>query len=1262
MMKRISIIIISLFFVLLLFCAVFLSTTESGLILIQKSINRFGSSVVSIGQVEGSLFGNGTFKNIHFADVGMDVDVDRLEYSWQPGKLLEAEFNIAKISVTGVKVAIKDTPSDTPATSAFKLPVVLFPFPVVVGSFVVNKLSVVDSHSELFVVDKCIASLQGNADQLTVNEFDLQGQDIGLRLHGNIEVKSEWTLNLLGNWRLAGFGFHPLTGTLSVSGPLKGPHLELGLNSPANIRVAGDFVNLLEQPEWTAKLEAKAVDLSTLIEDCPKIELTTVNGELAGNFENYRGQVHAGGAWDALTGMHLVSNITGDFLGIDFRSLRIENEESSVQVEGGKISWQDIFSWEGRFLVKNFDPSVINGQLQGRLEADFVSVGDVKEHGVIASFDISSLNGILRDHKISAAGNVFLNETDVHTDALIIQSGDLTGRAYIKNGLFSWADAPLWSGNIQLDEFDPSWLYPDFPGNINGELATQGKLGEKGPEGSLTIKNISGNLRGNDLSGGGEVTLAGGTIKTKGLLLNCGPSRLVVKGLAGEGLALDFSLTSPDIGTILPESKGNILFRGKLTGTINTPQLDAELQGSGLRYRGNSLGRAQAEIHTALKKDGRLTGSLLGENISLDGYSINKSVIKITGTLAEHQIVVNGEGETGDFSLRSRGTYRNEWLGELSQINLNTADYGTWRQEKTSKVTMDRDGFSLEKLCLTDGESTACLGGDVRLEEELLWTASGQLASVPLEWLNRLNLMNIPVNGAITADIAAKGNTRRIISAKSELRVLAGDLSVKEKDTDRVPLRFDDSVLTLDLTEALLQGNFNIRLKNGSQVILTAAVEGAGDFAVPLSSLPLRGTLELKNFNLAMLSAFTGYGVEPNGRVNDSLVLSGTVGQPKIDGKINLQDGGIDLPYQGITLENIMLSIEAGAETTHVTCKATSGPGQLTATGVLQYGTAGVKGELNIKGTDFLLVSLPEYAIRVNPDIVLTFNKDKSEIRGSIEVPYGVITPEEMDDSISASEDVIILNGTRKERANGWPFNLDINVRLGDDVRIDGYGLKGRLLGELRAYTTPDDFMAGKGELDLMEGTFSIYGRTLSIERGSMLFTGGPVDNPGVDIRAQVEVSAEEAKGEGYTVGLDISGLVQDLQYHLFSDPYMEDTEILSLMIVGHSLSDSTQKEGNILEAAAVTLGMKQSLGLVREIGSLLRLDDLHFEGSSSKENVSLVVGKRVTKDLYIGYDLNMFNQIGQLRVRYDLSRGFSVETRSSSESTGADLLYTFER
>jgi translocation and assembly module TamB len=233
---------------------------------------------------------------------------------------------------------------------------------------------------------------------------------------------------------------------------------------------------------------------------------------------------------------------------------------------------------------------------------------------------------------------------------------------------------------------------------------------------------------------------------------------------------------------------------------------------------------------------------------------------------------------------------------------------------------------------------------------------------------------------------------------------------------------------------------------------------------------------------------------------------------------------------------------------------------------------------------------------------------------------------------------------------------------MGQDVHINGHGLNGRLSGALRVKTVPDELPTAQGELDLSEGVFTIYGRTLDIERGRILFTGGPIDNPGVDVRAQKKFSDEEAKNRGYTVGVDISGLAQDLSYHLFSDPYMDDTEILSQMIVGHSLAFSNKEEGSLLEAAATSLGLKGGADLVQGIGSILQLDDVHIEGSSRKENVSLVVGKRVTKDLYIGYDMNMFSQLGQFRVRYDLTRGFAVETRSSSQATGADLLYSFEK
>lgn len=1243
-------------------CLFFLFATDSGLVLIQKSVNRL-IDAGSIGRVEGKLLGSWSLTDLRIFGAGANIEIGRLEVTWRPERLFQAELNITKIAVTVVDVTLKDTPGEMVVSSKIDLPQFLVPIAVSAEKIVLTGLRIIGSNKEdVFLVDKAAFNLEGNSDRLAVKEFDVQGPDIGLAMHGNIEVQRNWTLDLLGNWRFAGYGFHPITGTFSATGPLQQPHLEVGIYSPGDIRIGADIVNVLDNPEWTATLEAKDVDLSLLIEDCPKIELAAVSADFTGDVNTYRGRVQSVGTWDALKDMHLVSELTGDLAGIDFQSLRIDREESFAEAEGGKISWEEIFAWEGRFVFNNFDPSVITKELHGRLNAEFVSIGDVKENGVVASFHILSMDGALREHKVSAAGDIFLRESDIGTDGLTFRSGDAKGVAHMKSGLFSWAGEPRWSGNIRFENFDPSWLYPEFPGSVSGQFMTEGRRGADGLEGLLEVQKISGTMRGHELSGGGEIKLADKSLHTAGLVLQSGSSKLVLNGRAGDNLALDFTLSSPNIGTILPQSSGSIRINGSVKGKLDSPEIDATIKGAGLSHKDDSIGLLQAEIHTFLKSDGRLSGSLSAEEISLAGYSVDRGSIEIDGTLEEHQIVIDGVAGINVLWGKASGTYQDDWRGQLSQVRFDAGQYGAWQQETGTVVTVSENGLLLERFCLENGQSSACMRGSVQLGEELLWNVDGDVSSIPLKWLNQLKLITVPASGMVHAEFSANGDSSSVISAKSEIRVLAADVFMAGRDTEMVALPFDDSVLTLNIVDTDLQGNFNIRMQNGSQVLLTAGVNGAGRFSAPFLTLPMRGNLEVKNFNLAMLGAFTGYGVEPTGRANTIFTLAGTVGRPKIYGEIQLPDGGIELPYQGITLTDIKLSVEAEDEAAKIKATATSGPGQVTAEGTLQYGVKGIEGELEIHGKEFLLVNLPEYTIRVNPDVLLRFSSDQGEINGMITVPFGVIAPEEMSDSVNVSEDVVFVNGTEEERLKGWPFKLDINVRLGDDVRVEGYGLAGKLGGELKVNTPPGNSIEGRGELDLIDGTFTVYGRTLKIKRGRMLFSGGPIDNPGLDVRAQMKVTDKEAKGEEYIVGMDISGLVQDLQYHLFSYPFMEDTEILSLMIVGRSLANSSQQEGNLLEAAALTLGLEGSAKFVQGLGSFLLLDDVHLEGSSSKENVSLVVGKRLTKDLYIGYDMNIFSQLGQFRVRYDLARGFSVETRSSSEATGADLLYSFER
>ena len=58
----------------------------------------------------------------------------------------------------------------------------------------------------------------------------------------------------------------------------------------------------------------------------------------------------------------------------------------------------------------------------------------------------------------------------------------------------------------------------------------------------------------------------------------------------------------------------------------------------------------------------------------------------------------------------------------------------------------------------------------------------------------------------------------------------------------------------------------------------------------------------------------------------------------------------------------------------------------------------------------------------------------------------------------------------------------------------------------------------------------------------------------------------------------------------------------------------------------------------------------------------STVVGKKLTDNLFIGYDHNFFDQKGEFRLSYNLGYGFSAVTRSSANSNGADIFYSIDK
>src|SRR5690606_31330898 len=190
-------------------------------------------------------------------------------------------------------------------------------------------------------------------------------------------------------------------------------------------------------------------------------------------------------------------------------------------------------------------------------------------------------------------------------------------------------------------------------------------------------------------------------------------------------------------------------------------------------------------------------------------------------------------------------------------------------------------------------------------------------------------------------------------------------------------------------------------------------------------------------------------------------------------------------------------------------------------------------------------------------------------------------------------------------------------VLLGDDVRFEGFGLAGKIAGNVVLVDAPNQATTARGELRVAEGEYEAYGQRLRVERGRLLFVG-PVTNPGIDARAVREI-------EQITVGVEVKGTLRAPQLTLFSDPAMAQTDVLSYLLFGRPLEGASAAEGRSLAAAARALQLAGGERIARRIGAAFGFEEVDIETGSTNEAAALVLGRQLSPRLYINYSIGLF-------------------------------------
>ena len=852
---------------------------------------------------------------------------------------------------------------------------------------------------------------------------------------------------------------------------------------------------------------------------------------------------------------------------------------------------------------------------------------------------------------------------DLHFNSLIFTHEgsvvDVTG------GYLDWRTDFVVGGVLDVHGFNPGVMDELWYGNLDGIIDGLLTVDEDDNDvwGNYQIRNLAGTWRDFPVAGGADLHFTHDAFVVDHADVMSGNSKLSYHGAFTDSMDMKFLLNSPRLEELIPGSRGSLDLTLALNGSYEDPLISSSVTGQQLQYSGISLASVEGKIGPSGQKQEQLKAHLVGTHLDINGFQLGDLSLVAGGDMQGHRgkLLIGATDKRVEVAFKG-GYLKEQYKAAIDLFEVIIPKGDRWRLQGTSEINLGKSDFSLSKSCFVNQKGEACFTGKyTTVDDSSMYSVDTSLENISLHQLYKNGIISQPLSGVFSAAIKIEGDSEALTVLQGEARTESGTVLIEFEENEQIAV-FDETVLDFDFNGQKLKGTLATTI-NDSRCTLDLTSDWNGDFTPDFSEMAMEGSLLISDFDVDFFDFIGGYTVQPSGMLNANLHVYGTMGAPLLRGGLTLVDGQVELPDLGIFLRGLQVNIEGHEGEIEVNGLALSGNGKAEIKGTLFHDEKWkVSGDIDVIGEDFLLLDLPEYEVFVNPDIRLKFNENKAQLTGKVVIPKAYIAPEEMSDALSQSEDVVFLDGTNGTEEGVFRLSSHVQLDLGDEVTFKGYGLKGRLVGSLAVVDEPGNPLEGTGALSFVDSSFSTHGRTLDIDRGKIIFTGGSLLNPGLDVRAQKVVSDQVGSRGGYTVGVDISGFLSDLNYTLFSKPYMTDGDILAYLLLGHSLFDSTSEEGNILTGAADAFGWEDRLSLLSTITSVLPVDDIHIEGSSREDDMSLVVGRSLTEDIYVGYDYNVLDQLGEVRLRYDLKYGFFVESRSSSESTGADLLYIIER
>jgi len=1047
-----------------------------------EKIAAANGQVISISEPSGLLTGKLRAGAITLGDEkGTYAEIRDLAVDWSPLRLLFFSFDASRVSASSISLLrLPEAKADAEPKESkpFSLPV-----EVHVGSLAIP---------ELFVS----GSVAGRDQRIVVSgRGDATADSVAIKLSASEKARPDARI-------AADIVFNPAANELRLEADVAEPKggilaglLKLPDEPAVAIRLTGDG----PLSQWKGRLSA-ALDGTEML-------------RVDGRHDLAQGGLHTialngGGTFDALMPPQLRPLFAGE-TGIDVVAafdgsdmLRIEKgaistgamtlaASGTLSAKGSndldvKLSGKDgpiDFRWpladgDAQVVIHDADLSLTGEASAARLEANAtiaaaeLPAGRVRDIRLAArsdAFDVANQSGRI-DVTLETGAMVFANP-DI--DRMVKGPAKLTATLNVSPGEIAFDPATLESASIggtlsgryglESREADvnfrlfalPAVLPPALAGKFDTTIAMEGRVQLAG-DGGLQVSGLT--VKSGTLETAGDVSLAKGNVEA---------------ALTGKVL---------NLGKLLADAAGEAAFELSAKGPLSGPDVSAKITSSGATLSGRTLSDLVVTLKGKAVADSP-SGELTATG-ALDGQAINvRSSITSEGGRISVPVL---EAEIGPNTLKGSlalapnfmpdGTIRFDFpdlgllaamagqqaAGDLSgQVEIATGNGRTSATVQASGTSIRRDAVSITKpavdLSITD-LATAAITGTVRAEQ----VASGEnkMEALKLAFTREGQATNFDLTGRLDgAPLLTKG---KVLQREGGLDVAlqafeAAPRRIAVKLAKPTTIGVTDGVATLD--------GLTIQAGSGSVAVSGKAGETL-DLSLRLNALPA-----------ALVNNFAA-GLDADGAIGGTVTVKGKAAAPVVNyaldwkGAVTSQTrgagiGALDINAKGefannqVRLDTVLsggggLSFRGGGTVGiggatplglkfNGTVPFSALQGQLSAQGFVLTGNANV--DLSIGGTaaaPSVTGSITASGARL-VDVRRNLAVENLTIRVNMNGRQAVI--ETVSGKLASGGQLSASGTVGIDPASGFP--VDVAIKLGDIVYVDGTLVTGNIAGDL---------------------------------------------------------------------------------------------------------------------------------------------------------------------------------------------------------------------